>query len=58
MIKKNSDCDINFGSENFLALGEEGKDLLSQMLCRDPAVRITAEGALNHPFLVEERKKL
>ncbi|KAM7463354.1 hypothetical protein LguiA_031475 [Lonicera macranthoides] len=33
------------------SLTPEGVDLLSKMLCMDPSRRITAEAALNHPYL-------
>lgn len=58
MIKKNCECDIDFGNENFQTLDVLGKDLLSKMLSKDPSNRISAMDALRHPFLIEERKRL
>eukprot|EP01126_Amoeba_proteus_P044814 TRINITY_DN499_c0_g1_i9.p2 TRINITY_DN499_c0_g1~~TRINITY_DN499_c0_g1_i9.p2 ORF type:complete len:174 (+),score=38.78 TRINITY_DN499_c0_g1_i9:589-1110(+) len=37
-------------------LDEEGYDLISRMLKYDPAKRITAQGAMEHPFLAEQRE--
>lgn len=53
VIKKNSECEINFENEAFSGLGEMGRDLLSKMLSKDAGSRISAAGALEHPFLVE-----
>jgi cyclin-dependent kinase len=35
-------------------LDEDGYDLIQRMLYYDPAKRITAQGALEHPFLAEQ----
>ncbi len=58
MIKKNSECEIDFKNENFSSLDEVGRDLMMRMLCKDPAQRITAVEALSHSFLIDERKRL
>ena len=58
MIKKNSDCDIDFSSELMTAMPEDCRDLLRQMLSDDANLRITAKDALNHPFLLDDYKRL
>ena len=58
MIKKNCECDLDFNSDLFKSLSPAGRDLFEQMLARDPAKRITAQSALSHPFLEDERKRL
>jgi len=39
-------------------MGSEFLDLLKNMVERDPKKRYTARDCLDHPFLVNERKKL
>jgi serine/threonine protein kinase len=51
VLKKNSECDVDFSNELFSSLDEQGRDLMSRMLCKDPAARVTAAEALDHPFL-------
>lgn len=58
MIKKNSECEIDFKNENFSSLDEAGRDLMIRMLCKDPTQRVTAVEALKHSFLADERKRL
>lgn len=49
---------INFNDDKFTKLPALGKDLMEKMLCSDPKKRITAKEALNHEFLIDQRKKL
>eukprot|EP01126_Amoeba_proteus_P044800 TRINITY_DN499_c0_g1_i12.p1 TRINITY_DN499_c0_g1~~TRINITY_DN499_c0_g1_i12.p1 ORF type:complete len:305 (+),score=45.48 TRINITY_DN499_c0_g1_i12:195-1109(+) len=37
-------------------LDEDGYDLISRMLKYDPSKRVTAQGAMEHPFLAEQRE--
>lgn len=37
-------------TNSFANLGEDGVDLLKQMLCLDPGNRISAKKALEHPY--------
>lgn len=50
VIKKNTLCNIDFETQNFKDLGEEGKDFLMHTLHQDPEKRITAAEALKHDF--------
>ncbi len=58
VIKKNCDCDVAFNTEPYVSLPPDARHLLQAMLAKDPSQRISARDALNHPFLVEERKRL
>lgn len=47
---------LNFESPLWQTVSEEGKDLLTKLLEKDWKLRFTAEQALQHPWLAENRK--
>jgi serine/threonine protein kinase len=51
VIKKNTECEIDFDNEIYSNLCSEGMDLLRRMLEKDPERRIRASEALNHEFM-------
>lgn len=50
VIKKNSDCEIDFEAKYLQTVSQEARDLLFKMLEKDPKERITAEEALKHHY--------
>lgn len=58
VLKRNVDCNINFEAQIYQELPLEAVDLLKRMLAKQPGQRITAEQALEHPFVNRERREL
>eukprot|EP00042_Codosiga_hollandica_P051703 m.639063 g.639063 ORF g.639063 m.639063 type:complete len:452 (-) comp58332_c0_seq6:2319-3674(-) len=42
---------VAFDEEHWSGISEEAKNLVRELLCRDPAKRITIEGVLAHPWM-------
>jgi len=47
-----------FDAEAFATVSDDAKDFISKCLIRAPENRLTASGALEHPFLSEDKAKL
>jgi len=54
ILNQNRACDINLGKSMHQKLNPLVMDLLAKMLEKDPRKRISAEGALNHPYFNNE----
>ena len=50
LYKKIKNCEWNFEHEEFETISPECKDLISQLLVKDPQERITGLDALNHEW--------
>jgi calcium-dependent protein kinase len=51
LFKKILDCDYKFAEEDWKSISEEAKDFVRQCLQVDTSKRLTAEMAINHPWL-------
>jgi calcium/calmodulin-dependent protein kinase I len=57
LVADNTQCEITFPNKYWRQISEPAKDLVRQMLQADPSKRVTAKGALQHPWLVEMVEK-
>lgn len=51
VLAQNRACDFDFTKEDYSKLDPQAFDLLKKMLEKNPEERITAEEAVNHPFI-------
>ncbi|KAL3915611.1 MAG: hypothetical protein SGARI_008147 [Bacillariaceae sp.] len=58
LVDDNTKCEITFPSKYWDKISEAAKDLVLKMLHADPSQRLTAKGALQHPWLAEMAEKL
>jgi serine/threonine protein kinase len=53
-LTQNRACDFTFNKEIYSKIPPTTLDLLAKMLEKDPLKRISADGALNHPYFTSE----
>lgn len=56
LFKKIIRGDFDFHDNEWACVSREGKDFISALLTVDPLERLSAEEALNHPWIIEGRK--
>jgi len=52
------ECELEWKTPQFDNVSDEAKDLISRLIIPDPEDRLTAEEALQHPFIQGESKKV
>jgi calcium/calmodulin-dependent protein kinase I len=57
LVADNTRCEITFPNKYWGQISEPAKDLVCQMMQADPSKRVTAKGALQHPWLLEMVEK-
>lgn len=58
LFKKILRADYKFHPAYWKTVSEEAKDLISKLLTLDPKERLTADQALNHPWMLKDKKTL
>eukprot|EP00347_Sterkiella_histriomuscorum_P023654 403333852 len=57
LFKKIMECDYTFLEDDWESISKEAKDFVSQCLVLDTTKRLTAEMAINHPWLQKHSKE-
>lgn len=50
-------CEWVFPEEDWESVSSEAKDFISKLLVKDPKERMTADEALNHPWILSKIEK-
>jgi len=46
--------EIQFSTNSWAKVSEEGKDLVARLLVKDPESRMSAQEALQHPWMIKQ----
>jgi len=58
ILLKNKNCDVEYPAKYWQKISDKAKDLVSKMLTKDPAKRITTEEALAHSWFTQDETEI